>query len=139
MPRVNAANALKMYRALHRAMQKGLVASCHDCSDGGMAVAMAETALAGMLGMDIDLKHVPYTGRKRNDYLLFSETASRFIVTVHPENQKLFDKIMTGNVTGLIGCVTEKPFLEIRGLEGKTMIRETLKALKKAWQKTLNF
>jgi hypothetical protein len=58
---------------------------------------------------------------------------------VHPENQRLFDKIMTGNVTGLIGCVTEKPFLEIRGLEGKTMIRETLKALKKAWQKTLNF
>jgi len=139
VPRVNAANALKIYRALHRAMQKGVVASCHDCSDGGMAVAMAETALAGMLGMDIDLKHVPYTGRKRNDYLLFSETASRFIVTVHPENQKLFDKIMTGNVTGLIGCVTEKPFLEIRGLEGKTMIRETLKALKKAWQKTLNF
>ena len=139
VPRVNAANALKIYRALHRAMQKGVVASCHDCSDGGMAVAMAETALAGMLGMDIDLKHVPYTGRKRNDYLLFSETASRFIVTVHPENQRLFDKIMTGNVTGLIGCVTEKPFLEIRGLEGKTMIRETLKALKKAWQKTLNF
>jgi len=139
VPRVNAANALKMYRALHRAMQKGLVASCHDCSDGGMAVALAETALAGMLGMDIDLKHVPYTGPKRNDYLLFSETASRFIVTVHPENQKLFDKIMTGNVTGLIGCVTEKPFLEIRGLEGKTTIRETLKALKKAWQKTLNF
>ena len=108
VPQVDAASALKIYRALHKAMQAGLIASCHDCSDGGLAVALAETAFAGMLGMNIDLNDVPYQGKKRNDYILFSETASRFVVTIHPEDQSKFEKIMAGNIIGEIGFVTER-------------------------------
>ena len=67
--------------------QKGSVASCHDCSDGGLGVALAETAFAGALGMEVDLRKVPSSGVDRNDFLLFSESQSRFVVTVHPENQ----------------------------------------------------
>ena len=77
--------AIKKYRALHKAIQAGLIASCHDCSDGGLGVALIETAFAGGFGMNIDLKDVPYRGKKRNDYILFSETASRFVVTIHPK------------------------------------------------------
>jgi len=80
VPQVFATKAIKIYRALHKAMQSGIIASCHDCSDGGLAVALAEVAFAGGLGMDIDLNFVPYRGKKRNDYILFSETASRFVL-----------------------------------------------------------
>ncbi len=51
-PTVDAKKALDLYRRLHRAIQEGLIRSCHDCSDGGLGVAMAETAFAGGLGME---------------------------------------------------------------------------------------
>lgn len=138
-PRVDARRALKIYRALHQAITAGIVASCHDCSDGGLAVALAETALAGMLGMKIDLVSVPYQGKKRNDFILFSESASRFIATVRPEDEKSFMRIMKGNVMGKIGVVTADEKLEITGIDAKHVIQENINALRSAWQKTLNF
>ena len=139
VPRVHAAGAVRLYRALHRAIRQGLVASCHDCSDGGMAVALAETSFAGSWGMKIDLGAVPYRGEKRNDRILFSESASRFIVTIRPENRTRFEKTLSGNRLGRIGVVTGDAFLTITGLDGNPVIREKIGALKSAWQKTLNF
>jgi phosphoribosylformylglycinamidine synthase len=54
VPRVDAARAKELYRRLNKSTEEGLVASCHDCSDGGIGVALAETAFAGGLGMEID-------------------------------------------------------------------------------------
>lgn len=138
-PQVNAAQAIKTYKALHKAIQSDLIASCHDCSDGGLAVALAETAFAGDLGMNIDLNLVPYTGKKRNDYILFSETASRFVVTIHPENKKRFEKIMAENIISEIGLVTGNGLFRVSGLDGKLIIKEKINKLKDAWQKPLNF
>jgi phosphoribosylformylglycinamidine synthase len=139
VPRVNALSAIKIYRVLHKAIQQGIIASCHDCSDGGLAVALAEVSIAGRLGIDIDLRSVPYRGKKRNDYILFSETASRFVVTIHPEDKRKFDKIMAGNIKGLIGAVTDRDLLQMTGLDGKMIIKEKINKLKEAWQKPLNF
>jgi phosphoribosylformylglycinamidine synthase len=139
VPRVNAMKALKIYRNMHNAMQLGIIVSCHDCSDGGLAVALAESSIAGMLGINIDLSLVPYKGKRRNDYVLFSETASRFIVTISPDKKRKFEKIMAGNIIGLIGTVINDDLLEVRGFEGKLIIREKISALKSSWQKTLNF
>jgi phosphoribosylformylglycinamidine synthase len=136
---VNVLSAIKIYRALHKAIQQGIVASCHDCSDGGLAVALAETSIAGRLGMNIDLRSVPYRGKRRDDYILFSETASRFVVTIHPEDKSKFEKIMAGNITGLIGAVTNGDLLQMTGLDGKLIIKEKINKLKEAWQKPLNF
>ena len=138
-PKVDARKALKIYRSLHQAIQAEIVASCHDCSDGGLAVALAETALAGMLGMTVDLQAVPYLGRKRNDCILFSESASRLVVTIRPEHQNSFEKFMKGSVIGKIGVVTGDDTLTITGIENKIIICEKISALKSAWQKTLNF
>ncbi|HWI40264.1 MAG TPA: AIR synthase-related protein, partial [Verrucomicrobiae bacterium] len=55
VPKVDSAKALRRYRAYHDAVVGGLVASCHDLSDGGLAVAAAESAFAGGFGMRIDL------------------------------------------------------------------------------------
>ena len=139
VPRVNALSARKIYRALHKAIQQGIIASCHDCSDGGLAVALAETSIAGGLGMDIDLNSVPYQGKRRNDYILFSESASRFVVTIQTEDKNKFEKIMDGNIAGQIGSVTGADLLRMTGLTGKLIIKEKINKLKEAWQKPLNF
>jgi phosphoribosylformylglycinamidine synthase len=139
VPQVNAKKAMKLYRALNKAIGAGLVASCHDCSDGGLGVALAEAAFAGGLGMNIDLKDVPYRGKKRDDYVLFSETASRFVVTIHPKDKAKFEKRMAGNVAREIGFVSNDGCLQVSGLSGKTIIKEKLGKLKGAWQKPLNF
>ncbi|MFZ2418110.1 MAG: AIR synthase-related protein [Smithellaceae bacterium] len=139
VPQVNAKKAMKLYRALNKAIGAGLVASCHDCSDGGLGVALAEAAFAGGLGMNIDLKDVPYRGKKRDDYVLFSETASRFVVTIHPKDKAKFEKRMAGNVAREIGFVSNDGCLQVSGLSGKTIIKEKIGKLKGAWQKPLNF
>ena len=139
VPQVDVKKAIKKYRALHKAIQSGLIASCHDCSDGGLGIALIETAFAGGLGMNIDLKDVPYRGKKRNDYVLFSETASRFVVTIHPKDQGRFEKIMNGNALNEIGFVAGDGLLQITGLNGKLIMKEKISNLKEAWQKPLNF
>ncbi|MDP2853766.1 MAG: AIR synthase-related protein [Smithellaceae bacterium] len=139
VPQVDVKKAIKKYRALHKAIQSGLIASCHDCSDGGLGIALIETAFAGGLGMNIDLKDVPYRGKKRNDYVLFSETASRFVVTIHPKDQGRFEKIMNGSVLNEIGFVAGDGLFQITGLNGKLIMKEKISNLKKAWQKPLNF
>ncbi len=85
VPRVDPQQARKIMEALSAAMDKGLVRACHDCSEGGLGVAIAEMAFAGGLGATIYLKSVPRTGPiYRNDYILFSESNSRFLVEVAP-------------------------------------------------------
>jgi phosphoribosylformylglycinamidine synthase len=139
VPKVHAITARKLYRALHNAIGAGLVASCHDCSDGGLGVALAESAFAGGLGLRIDLAAVPAEGIARNDELLFSETQSRFISTVRPEAREAFETALAGSVFARIGEVIPEAVLEIDGLGGERIIEEGLGALKAAWQKPLAF
>jgi phosphoribosylformylglycinamidine synthase len=137
-PLVNLASSLNLYKALSKAIDSGLVSSCHDCSDGGLAVALAESAFAGELGMNIELKRTPREGVERNDFLLFSEPQSRFVVTVKPENEKRFEETMKGNIFANIGTVTKDEFV-VHGLDGKPCIRADVNELKEAWQKTLRW
>jgi phosphoribosylformylglycinamidine (FGAM) synthase-like enzyme len=116
---------------------KGTVASCHDCSDGGLGIALAESAFAGGFGMEVDLSKVPAEGIERDDYLLFSESQSRFVVTVHPANQKAFLSTMKGISLGEIGRVTKGQAFIVTGLKGKKIIQGDIYKLKAAWQRTL--
>jgi len=137
-PFVNLKAALISYKALSNAIDAGLVASCHDCSDGGLGVALAESAFAGCLGMNIELKKVPKEGVDRNDFLLFSESQSRFVVTVNPQNEKRFEETMKDTIFAKIGTVTKNDFIA-HGLDGKPSIKSDIKELKDAWQKTLRW
>jgi len=137
VPRVDAQKARKLYEALSAAMEKGLVASCHDCSDGGLGVALAEAAFAGALGMEIDLRRVPVSGLDRNDFILFSETQSRFVVTVHPEYQKSFEDCLQGNVFSPVGKVVAGKDFIIQGLQGTPLVRAAIDELREAWKKPL--
>ena len=104
VPRVDPQQSRKTMEALSSAIDKGLVKACHDCSEGGLGVAIAEMAFAGGLGATIYLKNVPRTGPLyRNDFILFSESNSRFLVEVAPEKEAQFIKVMTGiNISQLV-------------------------------------
>jgi phosphoribosylformylglycinamidine synthase len=76
--RKNASTVLGLIRA-------GLVSCAHDCSKGGLAVALAEMAQAGSIGFKVDLDKVP-SSCSRPDDLLFSESHSRYLIgTKDPE------------------------------------------------------
>jgi phosphoribosylformylglycinamidine synthase subunit PurSL len=139
VPKVDAKTAKARYEALHKAISAGLVASCHDCSDGGLGVALAETAFAGGLGLKIDLRAVPAERISRNDELLFSESQSRFVVTVSPRSREAFEALLAGSVCARVGTVIAEGVLKIDGLGGKRIIEEELSVLKAAWQKPLAF
>jgi phosphoribosylformylglycinamidine synthase len=140
VPIIDTAKAYSRYQAYHRAVLAGMIASCHDLSDGGLAVAAAESAFSGGYGMNIVLSRILWKGNEemRNDVaLLFAESASRHLVTVHPEKRDDFEALMSGNCFASIGVVTEEPFLAITGLNGSSVVKATLADLKNAWQKTL--
>ena len=137
IPRVDAASALLRYRTVNAAQAEGLLASCHDLSDGGLAVALAETAFAGGLGLDIDLARVAVDGNMREDRLLYSETASRLLVTVKPGNRERFEALFAGQELACIGRVTDDRTLKIVGLSGHILVRSTIDDLKEAWQSPL--
>jgi phosphoribosylformylglycinamidine synthase len=137
VPKISPDRSAALYRALQKAMVDGLVASCHDCSDGGLAVAMAETAFSGGLGMMVDLRRVPVEGVHRDDYLLFSESQSRFVVTVHPENRDAFQRALAAQISAEVGRVRGDDRFEVTGIKGGTIVRTTIQALKAAWRKPL--
>jgi phosphoribosylformylglycinamidine synthase len=139
VPKVNAEKAKKIYTALHMTIQEGLVASCHDCSDGGLGVALAETAFAGGLGMAINCARVPSSGIDRDDALLFSESQSRFVVTIPPPAQEMFEALMEGVAFSHVGTVLSEGLLKIDGMRGNSIVEEDIGTLKAAWQKPLDF
>ncbi len=139
VPQVQAWEAKELYYKLHEAIMEGVVASCHDCSDGGLGVALAESAFAGGLGMEVDLRKVPSTGVERDDYLLFSESQSRFVATVHPTMQEAFLSIMKGIYLGEIGRVTRGRRFIVINQKGQKIIQGDISRLKEAWQRPLRF
>jgi len=139
VPKVNPQAARQLMERLSMATEKGLVRACHDCSEGGIGVAVAEMAFAGGLGAEISLEAVPL-GEKidRDDFILFSESNSRFLVEVAPEKKGEFERIMNGASFAVIGQVTGTDMLDIYGVKGeKTKV--SLASLKEAWQKPLRW
>jgi phosphoribosylformylglycinamidine synthase subunit PurSL len=135
VPRVDPVQSFKLMKKLSKAIQQGLVRSAHDCSDGGLAVSLAEMLIGGRLGALVSLERLP-RGRsaKRDDILLFSESNSRFVVEIPPENKKTFEKAMKGMPIGLIGKVNNSGKLTVTGIDGKTVIHAGVQKLKNTWK-----
>jgi len=138
VPKVDLETAPKIAESISGAIAAGLVVSCHDCSEGGLAVALAEMAFAGGLGIEADLRGLPKAADcSRIDAQLFSESNSRYIVEVEPENYDAFAKLMLNLPFGQIGRVTEEKILSIKAENGKAVIESDLDSLKRAWQEPL--
>ncbi|OHB97718.1 MAG: phosphoribosylformylglycinamidine synthase II [Planctomycetes bacterium RIFCSPLOWO2_12_38_17] len=140
VPKVDTLLGKKIMDTLSQATKLRLVRSCHDCSEGGIAVAVAEMAFAGGFGMTLNLSAIPTEGHiHRNETLLFSESNTRFVVEVRLEHQKQFENIVKDIPHGLLGKVSSAPFLKIYGLNNKLIINESILDLKEAWQSPLRW
>jgi phosphoribosylformylglycinamidine synthase subunit PurL len=107
------------------AIRSGLVASAHDVAEGGFAVALAES-LFGTNGLGADVK---ISGNVTS--ALFSETQSRFLLSVKKENKEAFEKLV--NAT-LVGEVTDSSMLRIVSETNEPIISADVKELEKAWK-----
>jgi phosphoribosylformylglycinamidine synthase II len=140
VPRVRPEKGKRLMDTLSAAMQRGLVRACHDCSEGGIGVAAAEMAFAGGLGMSIDLKKAPLgEDVDRDDFILFSESNTRFIAEVAPEKQREFEAAMAGVSFAEVGRVADGKIFEVRGVGGNTVVSAGIDELKEAWQKPLRW
>ena len=129
------ANPLAMYRAVHQAIRQGLVSAVHDCSEGGLAVAVAEMALAGRLGAQISLAGVPADGVTDDDGLLFSESLGRFLITVPPTHQSSFEALLADYAVpfGHLGSVTPTNQLTITNANGQAIVDLAVAVLEEAF------
>ena len=144
VPQVDAISGRQIMLSVFKAIRTGLVRACHDLSEGGLAVAAAEMAFAGDIGMEINLAKVPIETREakyagQNDLILFSESNSRFLIEVAPENQSSFESALANCAYGLIGQTIAPKKLMIKGVSNKTIINERLSELKESWQKPLRW
>jgi phosphoribosylformylglycinamidine synthase II len=140
VPQVNPKEGKKLMDTLSAAMERGLVKACHDCSEGGIGVAAAEMAFAGGLGMTLYLDKVPLGEPiSRNDAILFSESNTRFLVEVAPEDSQRFEQAMKGVTFAAIGQVTKGDKFEVYGIDGEKVVSTPLAELKEAWQKPLRW
>ncbi len=139
VPQVDAVSARERYLAVFEAAQKGLITACHDCSDGGLAVALAEMALGGRLGADLDLGQAPVHPTDLSALTrLYSESASRLVATVRPENQAVFEALFAGQVLGLLGRVAAGPEFTV-SLDGQELLRLPVQEMARAFKATLDW
>lgn len=139
VPQVNSVSALARYRAYHKATEAGLVSACHDLSDGGLAVALAEMCIGGRLGATIDLAHVGTSSEMSASEVLYSESASRLLVSVKSENTAAFEQLFDAELYKL-GTVTEWNDDATLCVESQNQVLFTQKvsALVEAFKGTLN-
>lgn len=128
----------EIYFRLHNLMKKRLIKSCHDISDGGLAVSLAESSFAGGLGAEVDIKDIPATLKMREDFLLFSETPGRFIVSIDRTSKEEFEDMMRGIPLALIGSTTDSDELIIKYGQ-KVLVKDKIEALKSSFLRTLDF
>ena len=100
------------YLALHAAMRAGLVTACHDASEGGLAVALAEMAIGGRCGFEADLAPV---GPFRADRAAFAEDPARLVVTVAAGATSAFEAALAGLPCVRVGVVTAGDALKLGG------------------------
>ena len=138
-PQVEPELAKSVMETISAATGAGLVRSCHDCSEGGLAVTAAEMAFAGGLGMKLSLGTIPVSEAMRSDEILFSESNSRFILEVEPANHHAFEEALGDIPFACIGEVTSESYFVVTDSEGKSVINETISELKESWQKPLRY
>ena len=141
VPKVNSRRAARIFQAVSEAISQGLLSSAHDCSEGGLAVTLAEMAFAGGLGATIRLDQVPPKNlnglKKRNDTILFSESNSRFVIEVESGKKKYFEQCLKGVSFAEIGRIEESPEFIVYGVDQKACVKTTIDILKQAWQRPL--
>jgi phosphoribosylformylglycinamidine synthase len=138
LPAWDGSLARATFLALHRAMKRGIVKSCHDMSEGGFAVALAEMVFGGGFGADVDIDLMPAAADVDARHLLFGESLTRFIVEVSPENAAAFESLMDGIPCRRVGTTTATARLCMRSARsGRVHVAAEAPLLEAAFRRTL--
>ncbi len=124
--------ALDGYRSLHRAVGGGLIRSCHDVSEGGLAIALAEMAIGGGLGVACNLDELETEGAIDETAIVFSESSGRLVVEVRPEHAAQFEGLMGTYPVRKIGNTTQATSIEIGTRSARITV--TLGEATSAWR-----
>ncbi len=135
VPGVDFIMGRRIHEGVSGAIERGLIASAHDCSDGGLAVALAESAFAGGWGMDLDVTDL---GLESDIAVLFSESQTRYILTVSPERVADFENLLGDLPCHRLGTVTTEPIFRVKTRNGSG-IEAPIAEFKAAWQRTLDW
>jgi phosphoribosylformylglycinamidine synthase subunit PurSL len=135
VPKVNAEKNKKMYLNFMKTIEKELIASAISIHRGGLITALSKTAMSGMHGIEIDLNKLK-TNIERNDFILFSESQGRILLTINPEKQKEFEELMKENEFYLIGKVREDEKFIVKGINEKKIIELNVNEMLEAYKKT---
>ena len=147
IPDVDFDLEIRLQAAVREAIHRGLLKSAHDCAEGGLAVTLAESAIASgspggsgfadparaglgrarLLGADISLE-----AAVRDDLMLFGEGPSRIVVSVAPDKLAEFQTLAGDLVVGRLGTVTEGPLNII--MAGAKLIRLDVAELATAYE-----
>jgi phosphoribosylformylglycinamidine synthase II len=138
VPKVRLPQARRTMDALVAAIDRSCVRACHDLSEGGLAVALAEMALSSRFGVELRLNKVPKAENiERNDFALFSESNSRFLVEVPPQNAAAFESLTRDVPHAWVGEVTDEKCLRIWGLRHEKIVDAEIDELRDVWKRGL--
>ncbi|MDD2404567.1 MAG: AIR synthase-related protein [Victivallaceae bacterium] len=135
VPKVNAEYAQRIYRAVSEATEEELVNSLHTPAIGGLVAGLAKVAMGGRLGLAIDLTAIPSTGSLSTAEALFSESNSRFIMTVNPAKAARLEEVLRGVPFAQVGQVADTSEVSLKTAEG--LIKLPLAGLMKKYKETL--
>ncbi|MDP7277341.1 MAG: phosphoribosylformylglycinamidine synthase subunit PurL [Planctomycetaceae bacterium] len=140
VPRVDLETAPAILARLHASIVAGTVLSCHDLSEGGLAVAAAEMAFAGHYGASLDLTELAASSQLADPaVLLFSESPTRFLVEVDPAATAAFLDTMAGQPVVVVGSTDSGDRLQVTAGDGRTLVDADLGDLKACWQAPLQW
>jgi len=134
VPRVDAARNKKLYETYHQAVTLGFMSSGQSLHHGGLAIAIAKSAIAGQMGVEINLNKLAGFAT-RDDAALFSESQGRILVTVAPEQQADFEKLCANVPYALVGRVRADRTVKVYGINGATVVQTDITRLTASYKK----
>ena len=138
IPHVDMVLAPAIFTAVHKSIGRGLIRSCHDLSEGGLAVAASEMAFAGGYGVDLDLNQLAeHSGLSDPAVLLFSESTTRFLIEVELKNSAHVEEEFARLPLIRIGKVTSSGRVRATFENGQVVLDQDCAELKAAWQSPL--
>ena len=124
---------ISRYRALSKAIRDGVIRTAHDCSEGGLAVAIAEMCIGGRLGATIDIDGI---GPGDLNSRLWGESLGRIIVGVSPHEEERFFDAMKGYQLHLLGIVTDSDLVIVDGFDD--VIQCNIEDMTTTWKRALD-
>ncbi len=138
VPSVDFTRAKATFNAIHQAISRRLIRSCHDLSEGGLAVAAAEMALAGGLGMKLEIEAM--SGELSSTAALFSESNTRFLIEADPGAADPLEQLLrqAGIPVFRLGTIeADKNVTFARN--GETILEVEVEQAKSAWVAPLDW